>query len=112
MSEPVNFSWKSVFLSFSWILGLAVILAVLSYYLFLTHRQKLRWKEIISQEVFRKAIHLGLILVTIGLAGSIQNLYLIGFFGVSAFLLMVSFFRQYLQNQFKKHRDEEHNNSQ
>ena len=87
MIEDAGFPLGRVLAYFSWIFGLAVILATLSYYEYLTHERKITWKEIISKPSFIKLVHIGGILIMGGISGSLRLPFLAGLFGVAAFLL-------------------------
>lgn len=84
-----GFPWGKVIANFIWILGLAVILAVLSYHDFMVHKKKRRWREVLDSDSFWRPIHIAGIMIFVGLAGSIHSPMLAGLMGACAFLLLM-----------------------
>jgi hypothetical protein len=99
-----GFPWGRVISYAIWILGLAVILADFSIYNFLAQKRGLKWKQIIRKNSFLRPVHLGLILVAAGLAGSLHSPFLGGLMGAGAFLLVLSFVsdNEYIKRMWKR----------
>lgn len=99
-----GFPWGRVISYAIWILGMAVILADFSINIFLAEKQGLKWKHIIRKDSFLRPVHLGLILVTAGLAGSLHSPFLGGLMGAGAFLLVLSFIsdNKYIKRMWKR----------
>lgn len=86
-----QFPWGKVISYFLWILGLAVILADVSYHELLVHRKRFKWRDLLESRSLLRPIHVGGIMILAGLAGSTQNPFLAGLLGVAAFLLFILF---------------------
>lgn len=82
-----------VFSAFLWILGLAVILADLSYHDFLVHKKKIKWREIIRFRGFLWPLKVGVVLILFGLAGSVASPFWGGVFGAAGFLAAIFFLK-------------------
>jgi len=70
MSEFPGIPWDKIILNLIWIFGLALILAVLSYFEFLVHLKKAKRKELFRKNILKKAILSGFILVLLGICAS------------------------------------------
>jgi hypothetical protein len=62
--------WLSLFWNSLWVLGSAVILAVLSYHHWLAHEQGVRWRAQLETAAFQRPFWAGFSLIALGLAGT------------------------------------------
>lgn len=62
--------WISIFFNSFWILGLALLLAALSYQQWQAQQTQTRLRERLNDPLFIRAFWLGFILISIGLAGT------------------------------------------
>jgi hypothetical protein len=68
-------NWFSVFINSFWILGLAVILAAFSYHYWLAGEEERPLKVQLNHPTFQKTFWSGILLISIGLAGTSQKLW-------------------------------------
>lgn len=88
-------NWYSIIANSFWLLGLAVILAGLSYYYWLAVQTGRSFKDMVGVSSFQRVIALGALLVGVGLAltaGSLwQVIPAIALIGVSVAALVTSY---------------------
>jgi len=94
MNEPGVFPWGKVISYLLWILGVAVILADISFHDFLVCKKKVKWKEVLWSDSFIRTIHLAGILIVFGLSGAVQSPLLGGIFAAVGFLLILFFVKE------------------
>jgi len=103
MNEP--FLFVKVFSAFLWILGLAIILADLSYHDFLVHKQKLKWFDVIQSRSFLWPLKMAVVFILFGLAGSVPSAFWGGVFGAAGFLAAIFFLKRDEKiNRWMRHR--------
>ena len=100
-----SFPWVEVFSAFLWILGLAIILADISYHDFLVHKKKLKWRDVIRTRGFLWPLKLAVVMIFFGLAGSIPSPFWGGIFGAAGFLTAILFIKKEEKiNRWFKHK--------
>jgi len=62
--------WAGVAVSTAWVLGLAVLLATLSYADWARHCERARWRDVLGRITYRSLLNGGMVLVCLGLLGS------------------------------------------
>jgi len=85
-------NWFSVFINLFWILGLAVILASFSFHYWLAGEEKRPLKAQFNQPAFQKPFWVGILLISIGLAGTSEQLWEIGIWTIFALICMYNLF--------------------
>lgn len=68
-------NWQSVIFNSFWIVGLATLVAALSYNIWQAEQDGLKLRRQLNKLGFRRALWLSVMLVTIGLAGTSQALW-------------------------------------
>lgn len=102
MSTELVFPWGQVIVYFLWILGLAVILADFSYFDFISRKKNLAWKDILKRDDFLRPLHLGGILILVGVGGALHDPMLAAVCWAGGFALGVWFVRKYRRRRKKK----------
>ena len=83
-------NWQSVIFNSLWILGLAVLLAALSYHYWVASVNKRPLREQFSQPDFLRLLWVALLLVCLGLAGTSQQNWEMIVWGVLALFALVN----------------------
>lgn len=81
-------NWFSIFINLFWILGLAVILASFSYHYWLAGEEKRPLKVQLNQPSFQKPFWVGILLISIGLAGTSERTWEIGIWTIFALICL------------------------
>jgi len=89
MNDISAIPWGRIISNFVWILGMAVILAALSYHEFLAHIQQAKRVEVFKRDSFKKPSLLGIILIAAGISASAHKLWLTIVFGIVALLFII-----------------------
>jgi hypothetical protein len=82
-------SWQSVTFNGFWILGLALILAALSYHYWLTGQENRQLRLQLSEGGFLKPLWLGLVFIGIGLIGTSQQSWEMALWGILTLIALV-----------------------
>ncbi|NQT81111.1 MAG: discoidin domain-containing protein [Candidatus Aminicenantes bacterium] len=88
--------------NFIWIMGLAIILTVLSYNEFLIYSQKTKIIAFYKKNSFKKPFLLGLLLISIGISFSIQQLWLALIAGSISLLLIIWFIKLFKSQEVEE----------
>jgi hypothetical protein len=83
-------NWQSVIFNSFWILGLAVLLAAFSYHYWEAHQLGRSLREQLSQAAFLRFFWLAILLVSIGLIGTSQQIWEMVIWGGAALLALFS----------------------
>jgi hypothetical protein len=83
-------NWQSVIFNSFWILGLAVLLAAFSYHYWEANQQGQSLREQLSQASFLRFFWLAILLVSIGLIGTSQQIWEMAIWGGAALLALFS----------------------
>lgn len=86
-------NWLSVFFNSFWVLGLAIMLAALSYTHWTSYQHNQRLRTELSEPQFLRFFWLGLFLIGIGLAGTSQRVWEIAVWVAFTALSLFSFLR-------------------
>lgn len=90
--------WFSVFINLFWILGSAIILAAFSYHFWLAGEEKRPLRIQLNYASFQKAFWTGVLLISVGLAGTSERLWEIVIWTIFALICFYSLFKL-LRNQ-------------
>lgn len=96
MEEATRFPFGTAMANFLWILGAAIILAVISWHEFHVRAGRLRWKGLMKSAGFRRPIYVGLIFIMAGLALSIHSPWIAATGATMAFVFFFFLVRSYL----------------
>lgn len=66
--------WAGVAVNMAWILGLAVLLATLSYADWARHCEGARWRDVLGRITYRSLLNGGMFLICLGLLGGGRGL--------------------------------------
>jgi hypothetical protein len=66
--------WAGVAVNTAWVLGLAVLLATLSYADWARHCEGARWRDVLGRTTYRSLLNGGMVLVCLGLLGGGRGL--------------------------------------
>ena len=87
-------NWQSVIFNSFWILGLALLLAALSFHYWEASQTKRQLRAQLGRPEFLRFFWLGMALVCIGLAGTSEQLWELAVWGALALLALVFTVRQ------------------
>jgi hypothetical protein len=89
-------SWQSVTFNGFWVLGLALVLAAISYHYWLAGQENRQLRLQLSEPGFLRPFWLGLVLIGIGLIGTSQQNWEMAIWGaltLIAFVFLIGLFR-------------------
>lgn len=86
-------NWTSLLFHLSWILGLAVILATFSYNHWWASQQRKPLTQQLRTSAFIRPLWLGIVLVTLGLAGTSQTTWEAIIWGLFFLVALLNFLR-------------------
>ena len=89
-------SWQSVIFNGFWVLGLALMLAAISYHSWLAEQENRKLRLQLSERGFLRPIWLGLLFIGIGLIGTSQQSWemaIWGFITLIGLVILIGLFR-------------------
>ena len=91
--SAIVIDWYAVLLNSFWIVGLALLLAALSYHHWAAQQTNTRLREQLQKPAFNKAFWLSFVLVAIGLAGTSQHIWETAVWGIFIIIGLAYFVR-------------------